>query len=167
MRLFGQWSSARIFRFQSTHPSGVRLDQYNSSMDKIDISIHAPQWGATCGGTTRYAEHVISIHAPQWGATWLWPTRRRFLMNFNPRTPVGCDKMVHTGLSTSRYFNPRTPVGCDRTRSRQNLRRQDFNPRTPVGCDQYRCYNMEQARDFNPRTPVGCDLIFVFGVQTL
>ena len=89
VRLFGQWSSARIFRFQSTHPSGVRLDQYNSSMDKIDISIHAPQWGATCGGTTRYAEHVISIHAPQWGATCHGVPPKRLARRFQSTHPSG------------------------------------------------------------------------------
>ena len=55
--------------FQSTHPSGVRPFHNDRKNDDTDISIHAPQWGAThieCGldfGRT------ISIHAPQWGAT--------------------------------------------------------------------------------------------------
>ena len=38
--------------------------------------------------------------------------------NFNPRTPVGCDR---TGTWWARpaiiYFNPRTPVGCDTHRT--------------------------------------------------
>ena len=35
-------------------------------------------------------------------------------MNFNPRTPVGCDRNTASLLTMLRYFNPRTPVGCDR-----------------------------------------------------
>ena len=34
-------------KFQSTHPSGVRLDGGNLLLADREISIHAPQWGAT------------------------------------------------------------------------------------------------------------------------
>ena len=34
-----------------------------------DISIHAPQWGATVGSNGDTSVSIISIHAPQWGAT--------------------------------------------------------------------------------------------------
>ena len=57
--------------FQSTHPSGVRLDDETTEERDTAISIHAPQWGAT-------------------GKMWARPFRRH---NFNPRTPVGCDKV--------------------------------------------------------------------------
>ena len=33
--------------------------------------------------------------------------------DFNPRTPVGCDRPDNTSLRGGAYFNPRTPVGCD------------------------------------------------------
>ena len=79
-------------RFQSTHPSGVRRGALPSGGADRRISIHAPQWGATCFArrrrrTTwrfqsthpsgvrrpvrrpRFRSRVISIHAPQWGAT--------------------------------------------------------------------------------------------------
>ena len=35
------------------------------------------------------------------------------LPNFNPRTPVGCDKRHRRRKSLLDNFNPRTPVGCD------------------------------------------------------
>ncbi len=35
----------------------------------LDISIHAPQWGATARRLPSADLRVISIHAPQWGAT--------------------------------------------------------------------------------------------------
>ena len=77
--------------FQSTHPSGVRLVAAVLAWFGLDISIHAPQWGATwmrlagrCSpgfqsthpsgvrprsGRCQPARPRISIHAPQWGAT--------------------------------------------------------------------------------------------------
>ena len=57
------------FIFQSTHPSGVRPNPIIPTVNRIIISIHAPQWGAT-----------FRKHAP-----------RRTWWDFNPRTPVGCD----------------------------------------------------------------------------
>ena len=78
--------------FQSTHPSGVR--PYVADIREMPrfISIHAPQWGATCRTADRMStQHVISIHAPQWGATSTRHSRNPSTCYFNPRTPVGCD----------------------------------------------------------------------------
>ena len=33
------------------------------------VSIHAPQWGATISKEKLSVDFVVSIHAPQWGAT--------------------------------------------------------------------------------------------------
>ena len=77
--------------FQSTHPSGVRLERQSFLAGRGWISIHAPQWGAT-------------------------PPRRYGCFrqyDFNPRTPVGCDKPTRRLACPNGYFNPRTPVGCD------------------------------------------------------
>ena len=168
------------------------------------ISIHAPQWGATCRTPCHACCLLISIHAPQWGATdgvrdavnqalfqsthpsgvrpgYLTGTDSLFQfqsthpsgvrrdgahfgiittgifqsthpsgvrphtlgeprrgINFNPRTPVGCDRRRRSPFGWSRYFNPRTPVGCDRRRETRHRHHLDFNPRTPVGCDRRR-----------------------------
>ena len=58
-------------------------------------------------------------------------------MNFNPRTPVGCDLRPARTLATTSNFNPRTPVGCDTSAHLVNGYPLDFNPRTPVGCDHH------------------------------
>ena len=56
--------------FQSTHPHGVRPSWSYVMRPSLRISIHAPTWGATCGGRgRRRALLLISIHAPTWGAT--------------------------------------------------------------------------------------------------
>ena len=99
--------------FQSTHPSGVRRQSPPSGNQEPEISIHAPQWGATTpylldkfiqqfqsthpSGVRRLmaitirGPILISIHAPQWGATVPGLFRGALRPDFNPRTPVGCD----------------------------------------------------------------------------
>ena len=187
--------------FQSTHPSGVRpqrlweraLIAYFNPRTPVgcdvvgchlavvhgDISIHAPQWGATQHHHHLGAGDQISIHAPQWGATQKSHSIRRNRHHFNPRTPVGCDQEVRaqtlkllqfqsthpSGVrpalcfhpSGAMDFNPRTPVGCDPTGLKISHRDTDFNPRTPVGCDADSTCPACRKWHFNPRTPVGCD----------
>ena len=100
-------------------------------------------------------------------------------VNFNPRTPVGCDRgrflrfagikiqSTHpSGVRPSPTHWPRYSSaisihapqwGATNPKRYEFCKRTDFNPRTPVGCDNTgrRC---SRARwHFNPRTPVGCD----------
>ena len=77
--------------FQSTHPRGVRRLSFSQTKKELEISIHAPTWGATGG----------SAEAPT-GAS-----------DFNPRTHVGCDSSGWAMRTSSGNFNPRTHVGCD------------------------------------------------------
>ena len=81
------------FGFQSTHPHGVRhrigfprrgcslsfnprthmgCDQLAIyDLDNLDVSIHAPTWGATVCWTRIKHANIVSIHAPTWGATYI------------------------------------------------------------------------------------------------
>ena len=134
--------------FQSTHPSGVRHLQLSHLTYRFEISIHAPQWGAT---NTRLSALPCLGH-------------------FNPRTPVGCDRSSDTPYPRTRYyFNPRTPVGCDRNGWCPRSPQPHFNPRTPVGCDSLLIISLRTGHHFNPRTPVGCDEIIhaVGGFDTI
>ena len=80
-------------------------------------------------------------------------------MDFNPRTPVGCDDGSVCATCGSRHFNPRTPVGCDRLVEHRQFRNPAyFNPHTPVGCDGKMWARPFRRHHFNPRTPVGCDV---------
>ena len=101
----------------------------------------------------------ISIHAPQWGATRRTMYPLRYRPNFNPRTPVGCDRTSPRTWPPWDNFNPRTPVGCDHLAVAELGTGRDFNPRTPVGCDNNLTSVVHVDADFNPRTPVGCDII--------
>ena len=137
-----------LFLFQSTHPSGVRHLQLSHLTYRFEISIHAPQWGAT---NTRLSALPCLGH-------------------FNPRTPVGCDRSSDTPYPRTRYyFNPRTPVGCDRNGWCPRSPQPHFNPRTPVGCDSLLIISLRTGHHFNPRTPVGCDEIIhaVGGFDTI
>ena len=78
--------------FQSTPPHGERHIKETDNNAMLNISIHAPAWGATKAQTQNWQMQVISIHAPAWGAT------PRYLQN--PQNEV--------------YFNPRSRMGSDR-----------------------------------------------------
>ena len=56
--------------FQSTLPRGERPGALLGLGAALDISIHAPAWGATAQIDVFGVVHTgISIHAPAWGAT--------------------------------------------------------------------------------------------------
>ena len=102
----------------------------------------------------------------------------RICSYFNPRTPVGCDRMSRLPRVVPRYFNPRTPVGCDHTAgkafafrhisihapqwgatvcSNQYSTSKPFQSTHPSGV-RPPCSRVPAAPcNFNPRTPVGCD----------
>ena len=122
----------------------------------------------------------ISIHAPQWGATRARLRYVRRVQYFNPRTPVGCDASCWNRLTIIPNFNPRTPVGCDGRSPRPAVpfyisihapqwgattgQQQLFGlrcisihaPQWGATCSDLG--TMGRKPYFNPRTPVGCDL---------
>ncbi len=57
--------------FNPRTPVGCDLHLSGDYYPIYDISIHAPQWGATTMHIFNTPARVISIHAPQWGATYL------------------------------------------------------------------------------------------------
>ena len=82
-----------VSEFQSTHPSGVRLPR------RSPCSRPPRKFQSTHPSGVRLVEtilHVvvtpISIHAPQWGATRRARSMGTRGTDFNPRTPVGCDR---------------------------------------------------------------------------
>ena len=122
-------------RFQSTHPSGVRHEAGEVVVLGGGISIHAPQWGAT-----KYPKAFVKV-----------------ALDFNPRTPVGCDGGSETVDSGRDEFQSTHPSGVRHLEGRRHSHPIDFNPRTPVGCDLSPPLIRRCRRYFNPRTPVGCD----------
>ena len=84
-------SQGKAQKFQSTHPRGVRRDEFEAAERTRDVSIHAPAWGATTGVTEIVRQALVSIHAPAWGATPGQSEEWGKQSCFNPRTRVGCD----------------------------------------------------------------------------
>jgi len=60
----------REFLFQSTHPRGVRLSDFDDDFGAAMVSIHAPARGATLPSLwIKMVMIGVSIHAPARGAT--------------------------------------------------------------------------------------------------
>ena len=122
--------------FQSTHPSGVRLAEGATIDWKYVFQSTHPSGVRLRGFLGLLLVADISIHAPQWGATFVPLSIRCITAHFNPRTPVGCDVQVMLrmdlviGISIHAPQWGATGHGCP---NRRDIR--DFNPRTPVGCD--------------------------------
>ena len=109
-RSAGQWPARA---FQSTRPRGARLGMASRPPVGRRVSIHAPAWGATRGGT-----------APETAAPC-----------FNPRARVGRDMGRCLCSSSRRCFNPRARVGRDGRQEVLPRVRARFNPRARVGRD--------------------------------
>ena len=104
-------------------------------MSKINISIHAPTWGATL--MVLICSHFvkISIHAPTWGATYHKDCSVQCGEYFNPRTHVGCDAAANASDITKLKFQSTHPRGVRLRINPGRTRNINFNPRTHVGCD--------------------------------
>ena len=119
--------------FQSTHPRGVRLMYLCRSSLLPNFN---PRTHVGCDyKNLRYLCNVnISIHAPTWGATDVgeccacaWVFQSTHPRGVRPYSCIVGSQVIH--------FNPRTHVGCDSTRSKRLRSTSYFNPRTHVGCD--------------------------------
>jgi len=104
---------ARLEKFQSTRPRGARLERY--------IRVHTERWfqstrprGARHIYSERFVDTVdVSIHAPAWGATTLTFDTLGKWISFNPRARVGRDVCLSWMFSDGGRFNPRARVGRD------------------------------------------------------
>ena len=121
--------------FQSTHPSGVRPPDWDKpAYTALFQSTHPSGVRPTPAGCT-VKHYQISIHAPQWGATGLLFAITCDTPYFNPRTPVGCDLVFGVPATASSLFQSTHPSGVRPPRICWTSSFSNFNPRTPVGCD--------------------------------
>ena len=77
----------------------------------VEVSIHAPAWGATTKRHPMARCGCVSIHAPAWGAT---RARERGINGawcFNPRTRVGCDALCVLTVIVASSFQSTHPRG--------------------------------------------------------
>ena len=103
--------------FQSTRPRGARLDD-----EKIEHLITGFNPRARVGRDRRMvaasAILQVSIHAPAWGATAYTAPTAQEIERFNPRARVGRDSRLIRAVSLLAGFNPRARVGRDAGRNR-------------------------------------------------
>ena len=119
--------------FQSTHPCGVR-PKYKPCFGHTACFNPRTRVGCDPHHRCKALRLQVSIHAPVWGATQQQWTRKPSQC-FNPRTRVGCDSRMVGSKPAANCFNPRTRVGCDFNRFLPSSNFRRFNPRTRVGCD--------------------------------
>ena len=188
-------------QFQSTHPSGVRpalsstpcRHRYDFNprtpvgcdADSIraqgikQISIHAPQWGATLSAQAFKAQGEFQSTHPS-GVRPYSSRRRNPPSVFQSTHPSGVRHVLSSRQYTARvisihapqwgatpaggwagrsgrYFNPRTPVGCDSFSSLPHAQSRVFQSTHPSGVRPSGSRRRVRQMNFNPRTPVGCD----------
>ena len=130
----GQAARSAAFGFQSTHPRGVRPRLSYLSISALNISIHAPAWGATLIMTVAKIERAISIHAPAWGAT-TYSVILLLIKHISIHAPAwGATFATYTGGNVME-FQSTHPRGVRLFLSIFLFAYTDFNPRTRVGCD--------------------------------
>ena len=117
--------------FQSTHPSGVRQYGHDDSLKKLEISIHAPQWGAT--PKKRYFYYMTEFQSTHPSGVRLFRLAgvRLGLVHFNPRTPVGCDQHGRCSALHSRKFQSTHPSGVRRSYEKQDGATQGISIHAP------------------------------------
>ncbi len=103
------------------------------------------------------------------------------VVNFNPRTHVGCDRAEVRDAMSGKNFNPRTHVGCDKVDDIMvadgaisihaptwgathgeagGQHRPAISIHAPTwGATLFNKGTLKSKGDFNPRTHVGCDRV--------
>ena len=100
----------------------------------------------------------VSIHAPTWGATDSHPSLA-FSGVFQSTHPRGVRHCLRFTVMRLGLFQSTHPRGVRHTGKRRRFRTLCFNPRTHVGCDRNEQNSPHvYLTSFNPRTHVGCDI---------
>ena len=121
------------FIFQFTLPCGERPKKSKELAEFLQISIHAPVWGATGNDDKRF--NVIT--------------------NFNSRSRVGSDGCIKSFYDNFRYFNSRSRVGSDLLARAGFIYYLDFNSRSRVGSDSQYFLVLSIAMPFQFTLPCG------------
>ena len=109
-----KWTNWKIWKeFQSTLLHEERRSSHALSLGTVQISIHAPTWGATNETGTEGFSLTISIHAPTWGATIFIIVIRWNNNHFNPRSYMRSDPLMLKATVSPEDFNPRSYMRSD------------------------------------------------------
>ena len=157
------------WRFQSTHPHGVRLSLPIFTSKVSFISIHAPTRGATWLSEMKNMAMQISIHAPTRGATSDCLQSLRICQNFNPRTHTGCDNLIYSCKIVKLRISIHAPTrGATSYFSLLIFFIFPFQSTHPHGVRPMRWHFLDsEFKNFNPRTHTGCDFISCLDMLTV
>ena len=89
------------------------------------------------------------------------------LMNFNPRTHVGCDFIRQPISPTALVFQSTHPRGVRLYNLSVSIESNGFQSTHPRGVRQLWSVRLTRRLNFNPRTHVGCDLDSYYGVPAI
>ena len=107
-----------VLRFQSTRPRGARLANCWFHIRKVEVSIHAPTWGATSRSRGRRWGCSFQSTRPR-GARRLCLARGNVEFTFQSTRPRGARLIVSPGPNRKNGFNPRAHVGRDSAQNRE------------------------------------------------
>ena len=115
-------------------------------------------WGATSSITGYKAEIVDFNPRTHVGCDCSHCSIKHVSKNFNPRTHVGCDTIYATVLYASCLFQSTHPCGVRLTCKRGSLSPSFISIHAPMwGATRPSVIIAVRSLDFNPRTHVGCD----------
>ena len=155
-----QYWHGSVVIFQSTHPSGVRPPVTFCNRVWYDISIHAPQWGATATPLGTSPHSLFQSTHPSGVRRRRLPPRGCPRGYFNPRTPVGCDKPMVDQITEMYEFQSTHPSGVRPGGQGSNAQATSISSHAPQwGATVLGTSRFPWVSYFNPRTPVGCDTI--------
>ncbi len=146
----------------------------------MDVSIHAPAWGATyiiapslpifprfnprsrMGSDKDYwvvaNEEYVSIHAPAWGATITVQPGPLPFNRFNPRSRMGSDFVVGGQFLEQSVVSIHAPAwGATILIWMYCVSIGSFNPRSRMGSDTASHLSVTRYWRFNPRSRMGSD----------
>ncbi len=99
----------------------------------LRVSIHAPAWGATAGRADLGRVPAVSIHAPAWGATWA-ERERRDSSQVSIHAPAwGATLPLRHLRPRQGSFNPRSRMGSDAVQDEGHHVLKEFQSTLPHG----------------------------------
>ena len=132
------------FTFQSTRPRGARLSMtsWSTSMRCFNPRAHVGRDLLLCVELGKVLD--VSIHAPTWGAT-LCPNVVFIIAKFQSTRPRGARRQLVGLLANETSFNPRAHVGRDLTNCIIDQDRLEFQSTRPRGARLWVGYYHQKA----------------------
>ena len=183
-------------RFQSTHPRGVRRIRrpyrawiftcFNPRtrvgcdsllllrrQNRLNVSIHAPAWGATHPASRLAPPVAVSIHAPAWGATVILVYPGAIPVVFQSTHPRGVrllnnkeDRVENMFKSTHpRGVRPRIIILGVFVAEFQSTHPRGVRQRTGINCAKSQVFQSTHPRGVRPTYNVLCPYIDIVSIH--